>query len=458
MFCKYCGKEIDDDSIYCGYCGKRVKGEENNTQEEKYTLVSIEDTKKEEQEQIEKEKLQKFKKSYSRAGFACLIWVLSMSVLCSALMVIGYIIVAVIYINQGGAIDNISISNYAAILSELMQQEYFIVVPICYTLGYIISALLSVLIGRKLIYKKEDNPEVSKKNIAKLSAKQLLLVIAACFGVWGIGIVIGNLPEFFGVDSGINSTEMIFGKYDLFYILLAMIGAPFIEEFMFRKLLLDKISHHGEGLAVLISGFLFGFMHGNLGQFFFAFMLGIIFAIVYIKTRNILYTMGLHFMINTFASIPEILMLFGVDINAIWTIITIVLCVVGLIITIICRKNEIFKISTNTAVKGTKIYRAVGYLILFIVLAESFATATITSFVHYLTDDFVIHKFFVINLALVPLGLFIVFMILFHKQLKNKFVPAPEPLEQEAIVEDALSLEQEEIKEEPKEALEEKQE
>ena len=24
MYCKYCGKQIDDDSVYCRYCGKKV--------------------------------------------------------------------------------------------------------------------------------------------------------------------------------------------------------------------------------------------------------------------------------------------------------------------------------------------------------------------------------------------------------------------------------------------------
>ena len=32
MFCKYCGKKIDDDSIYCMFCGKKLK--KNNTREE----------------------------------------------------------------------------------------------------------------------------------------------------------------------------------------------------------------------------------------------------------------------------------------------------------------------------------------------------------------------------------------------------------------------------------------
>ena len=26
MFCKYCGKKIDDDSISCMYCGKKLNG------------------------------------------------------------------------------------------------------------------------------------------------------------------------------------------------------------------------------------------------------------------------------------------------------------------------------------------------------------------------------------------------------------------------------------------------
>ena len=28
MFCKYCGKELDDDAKFCKYCGKIVRGEE----------------------------------------------------------------------------------------------------------------------------------------------------------------------------------------------------------------------------------------------------------------------------------------------------------------------------------------------------------------------------------------------------------------------------------------------
>ncbi len=26
MYCKYCGKEIDDDALFCKYCGKSLKG------------------------------------------------------------------------------------------------------------------------------------------------------------------------------------------------------------------------------------------------------------------------------------------------------------------------------------------------------------------------------------------------------------------------------------------------
>ncbi len=29
MFCRYCGKEIEDDSVFCRYCGRELKKDQN---------------------------------------------------------------------------------------------------------------------------------------------------------------------------------------------------------------------------------------------------------------------------------------------------------------------------------------------------------------------------------------------------------------------------------------------
>ena len=80
--------------------------------------------------------------------------------------------------------------------------------------------------------------------------------------------------------------------------LIIVVIAPIMEELLFRKFLIDRISAYGEGIAVFLSALMFGLFHGNLGQFIYAFVLGIFFGFFYIKTKNLLYPILLHMMIN----------------------------------------------------------------------------------------------------------------------------------------------------------------
>ena len=48
----------------------------------------------------------------------------------------------------------------------------------------------------------------------------------------------------------------------------------------------------------MINGLCFGLFHGNLAQFFYTAILGMILAYVYIRTGKILYTMGIHACLN----------------------------------------------------------------------------------------------------------------------------------------------------------------
>lgn len=86
-------------------------------------------------------------------------------------------------------------------------------------------------------------------------------------------------------------------------VVFACIAAPIMEELAFRKLLVDRVLPFGELQACLLSGLIFGLFHGNIRQFFYAATLGFIFAYVYAKTRNILYTIGLHIGINLLGSV-----------------------------------------------------------------------------------------------------------------------------------------------------------
>ena len=86
-------------------------------------------------------------------------------------------------------------------------------------------------------------------------------------------------------------------------VLFMVILAPVIEEYIFRKQLIDRMHIYGEKLAVVTSALMFGLFHGNLSQFFYAFALGLVFGYVYLKTGKLRYSIGLHILINLIGSV-----------------------------------------------------------------------------------------------------------------------------------------------------------
>ena len=99
-----------------------------------------------------------------------------------------------------------------------------------------------------------------------------------------------------------------------------IIAAPIIEELIFRKLLIDRISPFGEKTAIFASALAFGLVHGNFSQFFYAFAIGLLFGYIYVKTRNILYTIVLHMFVNGFCGVLSGYITSKIDTDAIKSI------------------------------------------------------------------------------------------------------------------------------------------
>lgn len=91
--------------------------------------------------------------------------------------------------------------------------------------------------------------------------------------------------------------------------------APFIEEFTFRKLIVDRTIRYGQGVAVIVSGLMFGLFHGNLNQFVYAFALGMFLAFLYCKTGKLKVTIGIHMIANFMGTIASGLVTDGIDTN-----------------------------------------------------------------------------------------------------------------------------------------------
>lgn len=89
------------------------------------------------------------------------------------------------------------------------------------------------------------------------------------------------------------------GKIPFLAALFLMAIVPAVlEETVYRGVFYNEYSKLSPWKAVILSGFLFGLMHGNINQFCYAAVMGIIFALLIEATGSILSTMLVHFWIN----------------------------------------------------------------------------------------------------------------------------------------------------------------
>ena len=130
-----------------------------------------------------------------------------------------------------------------------------------------------------------------------------LLMVVIGFGLLYIGNFIGTismsvLSTVTGYDYQNALVSMVDNSPTWMVFLGTVILAPIGEEFLFRKLLIDRTRGLGDIASILISATFFGLFHGNFFQFFYAFLLGVVLAYMYTWSGKIWWSVGLHMFIN----------------------------------------------------------------------------------------------------------------------------------------------------------------
>lgn len=168
---------------------------------------------------------------------------------------------------------------------------------------YLLPLPIFIYIMRKTEAKTLEKHKMTIKTfIICISITMFLMWIGNMMGVIttaGIGSLIQHEVAN-PINDVINNSGLIAN------LIIITIITPIFEELIFRKLLIDRTIKYGGTISVLLSGLLFAFFHGNLSQFFYAFLLGGFFAIIYIKTGQIKYTIGLHMIINFIGSVVSL--------------------------------------------------------------------------------------------------------------------------------------------------------
>ncbi|QLK86451.1 intramembrane glutamic endopeptidase MroQ [Staphylococcus sp. 17KM0847] len=198
----------------------------------------------------------------------------------------------------------------ASSMHEQLQRVTYIQVA-AYIIAAIIISLLHLSIKNK--YAFEYQLKEPKRYI-------VIWILAGLVTVF-IAQIITNLISTFllGVSPASENTMRIMKiarQMPILILLVAIVG-PFLEEFVFRKVLFGELYNAIKGkvatkfiIATTISSSIFAVAHADLSHFLTYFVMGVIFSAFYIYTKRLSIAIGIHMTQNALValiqfSIPE---------------------------------------------------------------------------------------------------------------------------------------------------------
>ena len=224
-----------------------------------------------------------------------------------------------------------------------------------YAYSIICSSVLSVALPFGIVgYYFKKNGQYSKYHIIpskKLGISKFILwvlfgmmcCIAAQFLVsYFIQIVYSLTGKMLEAPEYAKSNSV----FALFMELLATVIVPAItEEFAMRCCSLQLLRKYGKGFAVLCVSVVFGLLHGNIVQFVFAFIIGVILGYVTVMTDSILPAVIIHGANNGLSVTSSVAEYFSGEetSNIVSVVLYVLFAVLGIFATVILAKNKQFK-------------------------------------------------------------------------------------------------------------------
>lgn len=231
-------------------------------------------------------------------------------------------------------------------------------------------------VGLPVFYKLMKRiPDSEKREQKKLSIGKFLGFFLVCSAGQYIsnmvGLLISGMIELIKGIEVVNPVEILLDGNMVLTMIYVVICGPILEELIFRKILLDKLRRFGDLPAMLISGFAFGLFHFNLSQFFYATVLGILFAYITLHTNRIRYSILLHILINLMGGgitplIAASESFTAMSLIAIWLLVAVTVGSVLFIVNI--KKVKLYKPNVPLVRKSNYIFNPGGILFLTISL------------------------------------------------------------------------------------------
>lgn len=168
-------------------------------------------------------------------------------------------------------------------------------------LSIIISGVLTVFVLNKMnmIKWRVANPKTISWRKAPLA------IVGALMGI----IAANLLNEKLDLPNLIEA-EMGALCHTFWGVLAITIIGPIVEELVFREGIIGYLIRRGQHrwVAIIFSSLMFGIIHLNPAQVPFAFIMGIVLGVVYVKSHSIVLTSIIHILNNTIAVVEIIIL------------------------------------------------------------------------------------------------------------------------------------------------------
>ena len=238
--------------------------------------------------------IQEAKRAVHKNGINLSVAFLIMTAVALVLQGALYIVLAIVQIANGVTDFEAIMDNVVATLNQGNVQNtvlgIFNIISL-YFVAFPIFCLMSANMKRR---KYENTGFKASHFFMILPVMMLVMTVGSAFGN-ELNAAISSVLDF-NVDNPISSSV---GEMPLWLVfLMTMVGAPIVEEYMFRKVMIGTLGRYGSGFAIIISSVAFGLFHGNLYQFFYCFLAGLLLGYVYVKSGKLWVCMLMHSILN----------------------------------------------------------------------------------------------------------------------------------------------------------------
>lgn len=165
------------------------------------------------------------------------------------------------------------------------------------TVGAQMSIYFMTFLFSLFLYLKHKDDFRITVSLKKMSSKKMVYFTALTICGIPVAMVLNALADFLA-GTGIESTNEVTAFPVIPALIIYALIPAIVEEFVFRGIILGIYEKVDVRAGILISSLFFALLHFSPGSVLYGFLFGVIFALVRVRTGNLLYTICMHCAFN----------------------------------------------------------------------------------------------------------------------------------------------------------------